>query len=412
MRALVFHPTIPRYLVTRAFGRISRHAYWSALSPLALREIPEPRLPGPDWVKVRTRLGGICGSDLHMIRLQTSPLASAFTSFPFVPGHENVGTVAETGPAVTGVAVGQRVVVEPTLPCVTRSIEPCPFCARGEYQLCERTTEGKLAPGLLIGACRDTGGSWGEYFVAHRSQVFPLPDSVSDKNALLAEPMASALHPLLRHPPRDDQTVLVIGGGIIGQLLVASLRALGSRARILLLARYPFQAEMAKRLGADHGILVGRSDEHYEAVARLTGGRLIRPMLGRRVLVGGGADWAAECAGTDRAIDDALRLARPGGVVVPLGLPAIPRTVDWTPLWLKELRVVGSYTYAWESWNGQRRRTLEIVLDWMASGKVDLGFLVTHTFALEQFRQALHVALAKAGTASFKVAFAFPERAT
>ncbi len=404
----MFHPTIPRYLAARVLGRFTRRAYWSTLSPLSLREIPEPRLPGSDWVKVRTRLGGICGSDLHMIRLQTSPLASAFTSFPFVPGHENVATVVEVGSAVTEVAVGQRVVIEPTLPCATRDIGPCRFCAGGDYHLCERTTEGQLAPGLLIGACRDTGGSWGESFVAHRSQVFPVPDSVSDENALLIEPMASALHPLLRYPPQDDHTVLVIGGGVIGQLVVAGLRALRSRARVILLAKYPFQAEMAKRLGADHAVLLSRGDRTYEALAELMGGRLIRPMLGRRVLVGGGADWIAECTGTERALDDALRLARPGGIVVPLGLPAIPRNVDWTPLWLKELRVVGSYTYAWETWNGNRRRTLEIVLEWMASGRVDLGFLVTHTFPLERFPQAFQVALAKAGTAAFKVAFAFP----
>jgi len=406
VRALVFHPTVPRYLATRALGRFSRRAYWSALSPLSLRELPEPRLPGPEWIKVRTRLGGICGSDLHLLRLDTSPYASAFTSFPFVPGHENVGTAVEVGSAVREVEPGQRVVVEPVLPCATRGIGPCRFCARGDYHLCERTTEGTLAPGLLMGACRDTGGSWGEFFVAHRSQVFPVPGSVSDANALLVEPMASALHPLLRHPPQDDHTVLVIGGGIIGQLVVTALRAMQSRARVILLAKYPFQAEMGRRLGADHTVLVGPGDRYYEEVAELTGGRLIRPMLGRRVLLGGGADWVAECTGTERALDDALRLARPGGTVIPLGLPAIPRTVDWTPLWLKELQVRGSYTYAVETWGG-KRRTLEIVLDWMASGQVEVGFLVTHTFPLEQFPKAFQVAMAKAETAAFKVAFAF-----
>ncbi|MCS7172981.1 MAG: alcohol dehydrogenase catalytic domain-containing protein [Armatimonadetes bacterium] len=407
MRALIFHPTVPRYLATRILGRFARRAYWSALSPLSLREIPEPPLPGPEWVKVRTLLGGICGSDLHLLRLDVSPYASAFTSFPFVPGHENVGIVVEVGSAVRGVEPGQRVVVEPTLPCAARGLGPCRFCRGGDYHLCERTQEGELGPGLLIGACRDTGGSWGEFFVAHRSQIFRVPDSVSDENALLVEPMASALHPLLRHPPQDHHTVLVIGGGIIGQLVVAGLRAMHSRARVILLAKYPFQAEASKRLGADHTVLVGRGDRHYEAVAELTGGRLIRPMFGRRVLLGGGADWVAECTGTERALDDALRLARPGGTVIPLGLPAIPRTVDWTPLWLKELRVVGSYTYAWESWGGQRRRTLEIVLEWMAGGQVDLGFLVTHTFPLEQFPRAFQVAMAKAETAAFKVAFGF-----
>lgn len=406
MRALVFEPTVPRYVFTKALGAVHSAAFTSPISPLALREIPPPPLPGPDWVRVRTRLGGICGTDLHVIRLETSPVLSAFTSFPFVLGHENVGTIEEAGPEA-GLAPGQRVVVEPVLPCATRGVEPCRFCAAGDYHLCERTTDGRIAPGLLIGGCRDTGGSWGEFFVAHRSQVFPVPDGVSDENALLAEPMASSLHPLLRHPPPSDGTVLVIGAGVIGQLLVAAVRAMGMRARVVVLAKYPFQAEMAQRLGADHAILLGRRDEHYDALAALLGGSLLRPMLGKRVIVGG-ADWTAECVGSARAVDDALRLTRPGGTVVPLGLPSLPRGVDWTPLWLKELRVVGSYAYAREPGSG--RRTMEIVLDWMASGRVDVRSLLTHTFPLEAFRQALATAAGKARTAAFKVAFRFTNR--
>lgn len=357
-------------------------------------------------MRVRTRLGGICGTDLHVIRLESSPLLSAFSSFPFVLGHENVGTVEAVGPAVGDLTPGQRVVAEPLLPCATRGLAPCTYCASGDYHLCERTTDGRIAPGLLIGGCRDTGGSWGEVFVAHRSQVFPIPDSVSDENALLIEPMASALHPLLRHPPPEGGTALVIGGGIIGQLLVAALRAVQIRVRIIVLTKYAFQAEMARRLGADHTVLLGRQDEHYEALSDLLRARLCRPMFGKRVLVGG-ADWTAECVGTARAVDDALRLTRPGGTVVPLGLPAVPRGVDWTPLWLKELRLVGSYAYAREAPTGQR--TMETVLDWMTTGRVDVGFLVTHTFPLEEFPTALATAMGKARTGAFKVAFRFSE---
>lgn len=406
MRALVFQPTVPRYVVTRALGAVARPVFWSRISPLRLLDIPEPALLGPEWVRVRTRLGGICGTDLHVLRLQTSPLLSAFSSFPFVLGHENVGTIEAVGPAITDLQPGQRVVVEPLLPCATRGLVPCTFCASGDYHLCERTTDGPLAQGLLIGGCRDTGGSWGEVFVAHRSQVFPVVDSVSDKNALLIEPMASALHPLLRSPPPDGGTVLVIGGGIIGQLLVAALRVLQRPVRIIVLTKYGFQAEMARRLGADHTVLVGRRDEHYEVLAELLGARLLRPMFGKPAVVGG-ADWTAECVGSAQAVDDALRLTRPGGTVVPLGLPAIPRSVDWTPLWLKELRVVGSYAYAREAPTGQR--TMEIVLDWMATGRVELGFLVTHTFPLEEFPKAIATAMGKARTAAFKVAFRFGE---
>jgi len=159
MKALVFNPTIPRFLATKALSRVSRAAVWGPTSPLQYRDIAEPPLPGEDWVRVGVRLGGICGSDLHTIHLDTSPAMSALTSFPFVLGHENAGTVLEVGRGVPALRPGQRVTVEPALPCVARGVPLCRNCAAGRYNMCLRTTEGHLSPGLMIGACRDTGGA-------------------------------------------------------------------------------------------------------------------------------------------------------------------------------------------------------------------------------------------------------------
>lgn len=409
MRALVFHPTVPRYLLTRAVGQVWEAAYWSALSPLHLREVPDPPLPGPDWVRVRVRLGGICGSDLHLVTLQTSPSASAFASFPFVPGHENVAEVVEVGADVRDLRPGQRVVVEPVLPCRARGFaEPCEPCRTGDPQLCLRTTDGHLSPGLMVGACRDTGGSWGENFVAHRSQVLPVPDSVADENALLSEPAACALHALLRWRPQEGDTVLVVGGGVIGQTVVACLRAAGCPATVVVLAKYPYQAEQARALGADHAVLLRGSDGHYEPLADLLQARLRRPILGKRVVVGG-ARLVVDCVGSGRSLDDALRLAGPKGTVVVLGLASLPRGVDWTPVWLKELRVVGSYAYGVEEWEGERVRTLALVLRWMSEGRLDLSGLLTHRFPLRRYREALHTALGKSAHQALKVAFSFGE---
>lgn len=408
MRALAFHPTVPRYLLTRAAGVAWTSAYWSSLSPLRLRDLPDPPLPGPDWVRVRTRLGGICGSDVHLVTLHASPSTSPFASFPFVPGHENVGVVVETGNGVRDLKPGQRVVVEPPLPCRVRGLpEVCDPCRVGDYHLCLRTTEGHLSPGLMVGACRDTGGSWGENFVAHRSQVLPLGDGVSDFNALLSEPAACALHALLRWMPAESDTVLVVGGGAIGQAVVACLRALGSGARVVALVKYPFQAERALQMGANHAVRLAGQDGHYDALADLLGARLVKPMLGKRSVVGG-ARLVVDCVGSARSLDDSLRLAGPKGTVVVLGLASLPKGVDWTPVWLKELRVVGSYAYAVDNWKGQRVRTLELVLRWMEEGRLDLSSLVTHTFPIRNYRGALRTVLGKAGVRAFKVAFEFP----
>lgn len=405
MRALVFDPTLPRYVITTVLRSVSRTALWGRLGVLSLREVPEPPLPGADWVRVETALGGICGSDLHTVHLDASPALSALSSFPFVLGHENMGRIAETGPAVRDLAVGQRVTVEPTLPCATRAVEPpCVHCAAGNYNLCVRVAEGHISPGLMIGACRDTGGSWAARFVAHRSQVFPLPQAVSDDNALMAEPLACAVHPAVTYPPGERSTVLVIGGGTIGQCAVAALRATGSGARIIALVKHPFQGEMARRLGADVAVLLRGRDGHYEELADRLGGVLRRAMLGKRLLLGG-ADMTLECVGASRSIDDALHLTAPGGRVVLLGLGAISRFTDWTPVWLKELQLTGSYVYRWETWQGRRVRTLDLALEWMAAGKVDLGPLITHRFPLERYAGALTAAMAKADSRAFKVVF-------
>ena len=105
---------------------------------LRYRDVPEPQLPGPEWVKIKTRYGGICGSDINAVFLNDSPTLTALISFPFTLGHENVGTIAEVGSGVDGYTPGDRVVVEPLLPCVTRGINPiCEYCQRGEYALCQ-----------------------------------------------------------------------------------------------------------------------------------------------------------------------------------------------------------------------------------------------------------------------------------
>jgi len=409
MRALIFDFSIPRYVVSKALGGLIPSILWGRFSELHYRQIPDPPLLGDDWVRVATRLGGICGSDLHAIRLDTSLAATAFTTFPFVFGHEAVGTVVETGPAVRGLVAGQRVTVEPALPCATRGFNPpCPYCAAGDYNLCLRYTDGHLSPGLMIGFSRDTGGSWGENFVAHQSQVFPLPESVNDANALMVEPLATAVHPMLHYRPDDSATVLIIGGGVMGQCVVAALRALGSRARVVALVKYPFQEEMARRLGADRVIRLGRGDAHYQALADLTGGTLAQPKMGKRVLLGG-ADLTVECVGSSRSLEDALRLTRPGGTVLVLGQASVPRGVDWTAIWMKELHVTGSYIYGVENWQGRRQRTMEIVLDWMAEGRVDLSPLLTHLYPLKSYPQAFATAMGKAQTSAFKVAFHFPQ---
>lgn len=231
MEALQFTFTIPRYIFGLVLGPLHSPAYYSRLSCVQLRQVAEPELLGPDWVAIRTRYGGICGSDLGgLIRLHWSPMLTPFGSYPFTIGHEQVGVIAEAGQGVSDFAVGQRVVVDPVLPCPVRGIDPpCPACQAGEWSRCRNFAEGTISPGILLGSCADTGGSWSPRFLAHRFQLFALPDNVSDENALLIEPFTTALHAVIRCLPLDSDTVLVAGAGVLGIRAVSALRCLGSR---------------------------------------------------------------------------------------------------------------------------------------------------------------------------------------
>ncbi|MET3697833.1 threonine dehydrogenase-like Zn-dependent dehydrogenase [Bacillus oleivorans] len=405
MKALQFDFKMPRYISSKVIGRFIPSVHWdSRLSCLKYESQEEPELPNEDWVKIKVKFGGICGSDLNLIFLKDSPATSPFVSFPFTIGHEIVGEIAETGANVTLFNRGDRVVIDPILSCISRGIEHhCPACKAGNFSLCIHKHEGNLAPGLLIGTCRDTGGGWGSYLVAHKSQVFKLPDNVNDLNGVMVEPFSCALHSVLRNPPNKNDTVLVIGGGVIGISVIAAIRALDIPCRIVTLVKHPFQAELAANYGADEIVFLQKN--HYvSSLAEVLNGQVLKPLFGPEVIQGG-ADLVFECVGRKQSINDALRFSRSGGKVVLLGLASIMDGIDWTTVWLNELDLKGSFAYSTEVIQGKRVRTFDIAIELMRTGKVDLSPLVTHRFPLDEYRSALDTALNKKNRAAIKVVF-------
>ena len=253
--------------------------YWESagtrFTPLGFRvsvrsRIGEPQLPTLDWVKIKTRLSGICGSDLATITAKGSPYFSPFTSCPFVFGHEVVGEIAEIGSSVEGHAIGDRVVIEPVLSCEIRGIEPqCYQCQRGQFANCENITRGKISAGIQTGYCRDTGGGWSPYFLAHKNQIHRVPDELPDEIAVLIEPFACALHGVLQADLKDTDEILIIGAGTIGLLTLGVIRAFGKSNRILIVAKYPHQQKLARELGADAILSPGK--DLYTHFCHLTG---------------------------------------------------------------------------------------------------------------------------------------------
>jgi len=410
MKAVQFNATVPRYLLGKVLGALSHELYWRGPGCTYMADVPEPELPGPQWVKVATRYGGICGSDLGAISLHTSPYFQPFASFPYTFGHENVGHVAEIGSDAGDLEVGERVAVEPLLWCTPRGIEqPCEYCARGEINLCSNIAEGELSPGGFTGYCADTGGSWSSHFLAHRSQVHRVPETVSDENALLIDPLAVGLHAVLIDPPARGETVLIQGVGAIGLTVLAALKGLDLDVQRLVIARHPHQAEAARRLGAEEVIV---ADDPFAEVARLTSARLYEPMIGKRVMVGGAAR-TYECVGSDSAIDDSLRMTRAGGTTILVGVPGIARGIDWSSIFADELTVKASTVYNHcEQHEGRTCKTVDLAADLFARGALDLSWMVTHRFPLDQWKTALQMHGRKGGSGLIKAVFEFSSSGT
>jgi threonine dehydrogenase-like Zn-dependent dehydrogenase len=366
-----------------------------------LDEVEPPALPGPEWVRVETSLSGVCGSDLSAVTAHDSFTLEPFGAYPFTFGHENVGRIAETGAEAGSWVVGQRVVVNPMLACAQRGLDSmCDACGRGDYGLCRRTTDGPLGTGPMIGYCPRTGGGWSRFFVAHRSQLHATGE-LTDEAAVLTDPLASALRPVLLNPPEAGDVVLVIGAGTIGALTVRSLRAQGWQGPLAVLGRHRFQLELAERAGAD--VRLSTREEAYGWAAGLPGARAYKPSLAPR-FIEGGPSLIFDTVGSARTVQDALALCREGGRVVLVG-GAARLAADWTRVWYRQLTVAGIFAYGTAPYRGSRRDIYEAALDLLRQdGVADLG-MVTHTFALEEYRAALAAALDKGGQRSVKVAF-------
>ncbi len=413
MKAIQFHMNIPKLLLTRALGLFSSTAYTSRIAPVALEEIPDARVRGDHWVVVRPTLTGICGSDQKQVLLKghfDNPI-SGVISFPHVLGHESTGIVAEVGNAVTQVRPGDRVVINPWLSCAPRGITPvCAACAEGNLSLCHNFDSGGLRAGLHLGNCADAPGAYASRVALHESQVFPLPPNVTFEQAVLADPFAVSFHAVVKDPPDGEQpTVLVYGAGTIGLAAVAAVKVVKPKARIIVIARYPQQAEAARRLGASEVLTSRKGKELIAAVAKLTGARPWGSRWHGLPMLAGGVDAVYDSICSPETIEIGVRITRPRGILSIIGVEA-PKRFEWTPIYFKELRMIGSNAFGVEDFRGVRKHAMQHYLDLCASGEVDLSFLVTHRYAIDDWRAAFQTAITKT-TGCVKVAIAFADAA-
>jgi threonine dehydrogenase-like Zn-dependent dehydrogenase len=380
VKALVFRHSLPREAASTIGGRLAERAYVARFAPVRLEEIDELPLPAPDWVRVTTTFSGLCGSDVKQIVLNgrfDNPL-TALVSFPHVLGHEVVGRRADTG---------QRVVLNPWLSCGPRGIDPpCEACKSGRFPWCRNFRSGTLPVSIHLGNCASAAGAHAERFAAHPAQLFAIPDAVSDEAAVLADPVSVSLRSiLLAPPPPDGQPVLVYGSGTLAFAAIALLRHLFPENEVWAATRRGARAELAARFGAQ-AVLSSVPDELIAQVARRVGTTPLQPWSKREWLQDGPA-VVYDTIGSTETVETSLRLLDTGGALIISGVEP-PKRFEWTPLYFKEIRVIGSNGFGIEDVGGVSKHAMEHYFDFIAAG-LDLTPVITHRFPLDRWDEAV-----------------------
>ena len=312
-----------------------RTAVLSEPGELAVEERPRPD-PAPGEVLVAVGEVGICGSDLHYY--EHGRIGDYVVEDPLILGHESAGEVVAVGDEVSELAAGDRVALEPGVPC-----RRCAHCKRGEYNLC---------PDVTFMATPPDDGAFAEYVAWPADFAYRLPPEVSTREGALCEPLSVGVHVARRGDIGVGDSVLITGAGPIGLLAMEAARAAGA-TQILVSDVVESKLDRADERGAD-ATIDPREENLGDAVARHTGGE--------------GVDVVVEASGAESAIAGSLDAVRRGGTVVFVGLAdeaEVP--LDVLDIVDNELDVRGSFRY---------RNTYPAAIDLLADGEVDAAGIV------------------------------------
>jgi len=315
----------------------------SEYKTLSVVDMPTPEI-GDDDVLVRVRACGICGSDIHGYDGSTGRRIP-----PLVMGHEAAGVIEQVGRGVQGFEPGERVSFDSTVSCGT-----CHFCRRGQINLCDNRT-------VLGVSCGDyrRHGAFAEYVAVPSRILYKLPDSLPFERAALIESVSIAVHAVSRHVPQPDDTVVVVGAGMIGLLVIQVLKAKGPKD-IVAVDVDPRKLALAQRMGATR-TLNPKDNDLQAAVRGLTGGR--------------GADVSFEVVGHGDTVLSAIRSLRKGGTIVLVGNLSPTVELPLQEVVSRELSVLGSCASS-----GEIPECIEL----LARGIVDVDPIISLKASLDE----------------------------
>lgn len=321
--------------------------FMTGLSQMEKREIPMPR-PQRGEVVVRPEYVGICGSDSHY--LEHGRVGGFVVKGDFILGHETAGVVTEVGEGVASLKAGDRVALEPGIPC-----GQCFYCKNGKYNLC---------PDVKFLATPPYHGALMNYIPFPENMCFRLPENVSTLEGALIEPLSVGMHAANQGNVEVGETVVILGAGCIGLVTLLACKAHGA-GRVIVSDMVQKRLEYAKKLGADVVVNVAKEDIR-EIVVSENGGE--------------GADTVIETAGSDKTIGQTAYLVRKGGKIVLVGL-AVEEIIpyNFAQIMAKEASIRSVFRY---------RNIYPSAINAVASGKVDVKQIVTHEFSFDQTEKA------------------------
>lgn len=326
----------------------------TGIRQMEMKEVGTPAILNDRDVRIKMKTLGVCGSDIHYY--VSGKIGSQVVQYPFTVGHEGSGVVEAVGKGVTMVKPGDRIAIEPAMPCWE-----CDQCMAGRPHTCRNLR--------FLGCPGQAEGSLSEYIVMPETSCFKIPDQMTYDEAAISEPLAIGLYAVKQSIPMEGAKVGILGFGPIGMSVLLPALAMGAK-EVYVSDKIDERLMIAQRSGAS----LTANPDHEDVVGKIT--EKVPELL----------DVVFECCGQQDAIDNAVDLLKPGGKLMIIGIPEFERwsfPVDKSRH--KELCIQNVR---------RQNEAVQPALDMMAAGEVSIAAMTTHRFPFEKSKEAFDLVAA------------------